>query len=257
MIKTLIIDDESPARQRIRQLLTPHRNVDVLQECHNGRDAVRAITNLEPDLIFLDINMKDMSGFEVLEHVESKKMPLIIFVTAYDQYALKAFDYFAFDYLLKPFRDDRFEKSLHKALTTLKKEPLNDDNIRLNSLIRLLKQGEKQAAPRHKSLPIKLAGRIYFIAIPDIQYIVASGYYIEIFTSNKKHLLRETLTNIMNKLDGDNFLRIHRSTIINTLFLEEINSLGLGDVEVVMKNKRVFKVSKSYKEGLFDKLGIA
>lgn len=257
MIKTLIIDDESPARQRIKHLLQPYQNVEVIQECHSGREAISAITNLQPDLIFLDIKMKDMSGFEVLEHVPSQKMPLIIFVTAYDQYALKAFDYFAFDYLLKPFRDDRFEKSLDKVFNTLKKEETQDDKIRLNSLIRLLKQGEKEVIPRHKSLPIKLAGRIYFIDIPDIQYIVASGYYIEIFTSNKKHLLRETLTKIMDKLDGGNFLRIHRSTIINTLFLEEINSLGLGDVEVVMKNKQVFKVSKSYKEGLFDKLGIA
>lgn len=257
MIKTLIIDDESPARQRIRRLLTAYQEIEVMQECHTGREAIEAIMTIEPDLIFLDIQMKDMSGFEVLEHIQLNKMPLTIFVTAYDKYALKAFDYFAFDYLLKPFRDDRFEKSLQKALNTLQSASPKEDNIKLNSLIRLLQEEKKESLTRHKTLPIKLAGRIYFIDIQDIQYIAASGYYIEIFTSNKKHLLRESLTNMMKKLEGEHFLRIHRSTIINTLFLEEINSLGLGDVEVLMKNGQAFKVSKRYKEDLFERLGIA
>ena len=155
MIKTLIIDDESPARQRIRRLLTAYQEIEVIQECHSGKEAIRAIMMIQPDLIFLDIKMKDMSGFEVLEHIHLKKMPLIIFVTAYDKYALKAFDYFAFDYLLKPFRDDRFNKSLQKALNTLQSKSPKEDKLKLHSLIRLLKEEKKEVPSRHKTLCIE------------------------------------------------------------------------------------------------------
>lgn len=258
MFKTLIIDDEALARQRIQSLLKVEKQVVVIGECNNGKQAIASIIEEQPDLIYLDIQMKDMSGFEVLENLPEDKLPLIIFVTAYDQYAIKAFDFFAFDYLLKPFKEERFKRSLKKALHALKNKQTPKTELQFQALLQYLKKNTNnyQFIDSSNTLPIKSGNKICFIDINDIQYIEASGYYIEIVTEPKKHLLRETLSNIMEKLDLNYFIRIHRSTIINMGFLSEINSIGFGDVEAIMKDGKIFRVSKSYKEDLFNRLGI-
>lgn len=251
MIRTLIIDDEALARQRIRALLAQRQDVALVGECKSGAEALRAIREQQPDLIFLDIRMKDMSGFEVLQNLSESEAPLIIFSTAYDQYALRAFDVFAFDYLLKPFKEERFHKSLDKAVRLLQEKQAPADGSQLGALLEYLRPDN-----RRRTLPIRQSGKICFVDMADIRYVEASGYYIEIFTGEKKFLLRESLANMERQLEGQHFIRIHRSTIINTAFLGHIEQIGFGDVEAHMKDGRVFRVSKTYKEALFGRLGI-
>ena len=251
MIRTLIIDDEALARQRIRALLAHRQDVALIGECKSGAEALRAIREQQPDLIFLDIRMKDMSGFEVLQNLPESETPLIIFSTAYDQYALRAFDVFAFDYLLKPFKEERFYKSLDKAIRLLGEKQASPDGSQLGALLEYLRQDN-----RRRTLPIRQAGKICFVDMADIRYVEASGYYIEIYSGEKKFLLRESLANMERQLEGRQFIRIHRSTIINTGFLHQIEQIGYGDVEAHMKDGRVFRVSKTYKEALFGRLGI-
>lgn len=260
MVRTLIIDDEALARRRIRHLLEQRQDVEVLGECKNGEEAIGAIEEKQPDLIFLDIQMKDMSGFEVLENIQSTSFPLIVFVTAYDQYAIKAFDIFAFDYLLKPFKEERFALSVDKAVASLEKQHTSElpQSDQIKSLLNYLSDQHSTATSPafSNTIPIKGAGKISFVEIQDIVHIEASGYYIEIHTADKKYLLRESLSNMAEKLDDQFFLRIHRSTIVNLQYLEELKNNGASEVEVVMKNSRAFRVSKSYKEVLFERLGI-
>lgn len=258
MIRTLIIDDEALARQRIKRLLIPNKEVELVGECSNGMDAIQQIMSKQPDLIFLDIQMKDINGFQVLENLTLEQLPLIIFVTAYDKYAIKAFDYFAFDYLLKPFKEARFILSLNKAIQAINEKVESPKKDQIEALLKFLKRTEAPPSTNsiNHSFPIKTNGKICFIEIDTIQYIEASGYYIEIFTTDKKYLHRESLSRILSKLDSNQFIRIHRSTIINSKFLLEINHIGSGDIEVQMKNGKHFRVSKSHKESLFNKLGL-
>ena len=251
MIRTLIIDDEALARQRIRSLLAQRQEIELVGECKSGAEAIRAIREQKPGLIFLDIRMKDMSGFEVLENLPEAETPLIIFSTAYDQYAVRAFDVFAFDYLLKPFREERFHQSLDKAIRLLRERTDPPGNLHLNALLELLRQSNGQGA-----LPIRQSGKICFVEMENIRYIEASGYYIEIYAGEKKFLLRESLANMEQRLQGRQFIRIHRSTIINTSFLRQIEQIGFGDVEAQMKDGKVFRVSKTYKEQLFGRMGV-
>lgn len=261
MVRTLIIDDEALARRRIRHLLEQRMDIQILGECKNGAEAIAAIGSERPDLIFLDIQMKDMTGFEVLEHIDPELFPLVIFVTAYDQYAIKAFDIFAFDYLLKPFKEERFALSVDKAVASLQKRSVSEfaHSDQIKSLLTYLSD---QGAPGSTSpafsntIPIKGSGKISFVEIQDIVHIEASGYYIEIHTADKKYLLRESLANMSERLDDQYFLRIHRSTIVNLQYLEEIKNNGTSEVEVVLKTGRQFRVSKSYKDVLFERLGI-
>lgn len=253
MIRILIVDDEALARQRIRTLLNNRTDVAIVGECRSGAEAISALRDGQADLVFLDIQMKDMTGFEVLESLPAEVWPMVVFVTAYDQYAIKAFDFLAFDYLLKPFREERFERALQRAITALgeRQEPQP-----LEALLDYLRQQTSGKAASEKSLPLKLGNRIAFVNPADIQYIEASGYYIELYAEGKKFLLRESLAGMLDKLDQERFVRIHRSVVIHTGFLEEINNIGLGDVEVCMKDGRAFRVSKSYKEELYRKLGL-
>jgi two-component system LytT family response regulator len=260
MVRTLIIDDEALARRRIRHLLEQRMDVHILGECKNGGEAITAIETDQPDLIFLDIQMKDMTGFEVLESIRVDLFPLVIFVTAYDQYAIKAFDIFAFDYLLKPFKEERFTLSLNKAIATLQKKSVSElaHSDQIKSLLNFLSDPKASSTSPafSNTIPIKGSGKISFVEIRDIVHIEASGYYIEIHTADKKYLLRESLANMSDRLDDQYFLRIHRSTIVNLQYLDEIRNNSTSEVEVVLKTGRSFRVSKSYKDILFERLGI-
>ena len=255
MFTTLIIDDEVLARQRIRKLLPAWPDLQVLGECKNGSEAIANIREKKPDFIFLDIQMKDMTGFEVIEHLSADEIPLTIFVTAYDQYAIKAFDVFAFDYLLKPFKDDRFALSVDKALAQLRERRQQGHIEQLRALVEHLRQGSNPPteAPQAK-LALKHGSKVTLVAMQDIRYVEASGYYIEVYTPEKRILLRESMQQILEQLDPTCFLRIHRSTIINVHCLAEIQHTGAGDIEVKMKDGKSFRVSKSYREDLYSRL---
>lgn len=254
MFKVLIIDDESLARRRIQKLLPQWEDLQLLGECRNGAEALAAIRENKPDLIFLDIHMKDMTGFEVLSQLAEEERPLTIFVTAYDQYAIRAFDVFAFDYLLKPFKDDRFALSVEKARAMLLDRAQQQQQIaQLKELIDYL-QANATTTTEAPKLALKHGSKVSLVAPADIRYIEASGYYIEVFTQEKRILLRESMQQILEQLDPKIFLRIHRSTIINMQYLAEIQHVGSGDVEVRMKDGKRFRVSKSYREELFNQL---
>jgi two-component system LytT family response regulator len=204
--------------------------------------------------------MKDMTGFEVLENIDTALQPVVIFVTAYDQYAIKAFDIFAFDYLLKPFKEERFNLSIDKAVSSLQKAKgaKLTHSKQIQSLLTYLSDDlpNPPAPAFSNTIPIKGSGKISFVEMSHITHIEASGYYIEIHTTEKKYLLRESLANMLEKLNTTFFVRIHRSTIVNLHYLEEIQNNGMSEVEVVLKTGRSFRVSKSYREELFARLGI-
>jgi len=256
-ITSLIIDDEILARKRLKNLLKEVSEITILGECSNGKEAIKMITKLTPQLIFLDIQMKDMSGFDVLNALKMSTKPLVIFVTAYDKYAIKGFDYFAFDYLLKPFRDERFFLSLKKACDYLKNEKSNELETKLEGLLNYIKNPETlTGSTAIQKLPIKLGNKVHFISTELIKYIEASGYYAEIYTDEKQYLLRESLSNLIEKLSKTEFIRIHRSTIINLEYMQELVHSNYNEIDVKMKDGKLFRVSKSYKKELFSKLGL-
>ena len=258
MIRTLIVDDEALARQRIHYLLQRHEDeVLVVGECKSGTEAIQTIQNVKPDLIFLDIQMKDMNGFDVLSKLSLQDRPFIIFVTAYNEYALQAFEYYALDYLLKPIDEERFSRSLMRVIQQIQNSAINPSMATLNKLVQVLKnEAPEQAIVQDDKLIIRQASKILFLEKDAIKYIEASGYYVEVFTEDKKYLLRESLGALLTRLEVNYFVRIHRSTIINSKYLNEINSRGYGDVEVIMRDGRVFRVSKSYKEAFFKRMGL-
>lgn len=250
-MKTLIIDDEGLARARVRRLLEDHwPEIELAGQCGNGTEAIAAIGEHEPDFIFLDIQMKDMTGFEVLEAIEPADRPLVIFVTAYDEYAIRAFDYLAFDYLLKPFQDDRFNESVRRICDRLRGGRAEEDSrSELDTLLQMMRSQNQR-----ELFPLREGTRISFVAPREIRYVVASGYYIEVHTTEKRHLIRCTLGQMEEELEPYGFVRIHRSTIINPDYLSEIHHVPSGDLEVRLRDGQLFRVSKSYREGLMTHL---
>lgn len=253
-MKALVIDDEILARQRILNLLNEVPQIEVQGEYSNGKTAINAINSLHPDLIFLDISMKDMNGFEVLQQVNISPKPIVIFVTAYDDYAIRAFDVDAFDFLLKPFRDDRFFKTIKKVLSTTQGEAEKNFENRIRELFTLFAGNlEKKGSPK---LAVKQGNKTILLKPSEINYIVASGYYAEIFVEKQKYLLRESLTNLTNLFKEENFFRIHRSILINLDAVKEIVHSEFGEMDVRMTDGKLLHISKAHKKELFSKLGI-
>lgn len=254
-MKALVIDDEALARKRILNLLDEIDQIDVLGECANGKSAISQINSLKPDLVFLDINMKDMNGFEVLQNIKISPKPIVIFVTAYDNYAIKAFDVEAFDFLLKPFRDERFFKTINKVLNTTKTEARDNFEKRLQELFNVYSSGKENNTLKVK-LPVRQGNKTVLLSPDEISYICASGYYAEIFAGDKKYVLRESLNNLSDFLDSHSFFRIHRSAIINLNHIKEIVHSEYAEVDVRMNDNKLLRISKAHKKDLFTKLGI-
>ena len=261
-IRTLIVDDEILARRRIRNLMRGRVDFSVVGECANGHEALSAIRRHAPDLVFLDVQMPDLDGFGVLEGLTADQLPVIIFVTAYDQYAVRAFEFHALDYLLKPFDDERFEKTLGWARAQIEQREI----LRLSErMIALLEDhqgrskseaGKSSAAPKPLSrLIVKSAGRIFFIRAEEIDWMEAEGYYARLHVGGKSHLLRETLTNLESQLDQNRFLRIHRSTIINLERVRELQTQSHGECAVVLNDGTQLKLSRGYRDRLTTLLG--
>ncbi|MCG2432046.1 LytR/AlgR family response regulator transcription factor [Aequorivita xiaoshiensis] len=255
MIKALVIDDEKLARRRVLHLLEEVPDVEVLGECSNGKSAILNINQQKPDLIFLDINMKDMNGFEVLKNISISPKPIVIFVTAYDNYALKAFDVDAFDFLLKPFKDHRFFRTIDKVRKISTNEADHNFEKRIIELFNLYENRSSRTTELDK-LPVKQGNKTILINPIDILYISASGSYAEIFVRDRKYVLRETLNNLCELLDDDKFIRVHRSTILNIHHIREIVHSGFSELDARMNNNCLLRISKSYKKEFLQKVGL-
>ena len=217
-IKTLIVDDEPLARRNLRVLLEKDPQIEILDECRNGREAVKAINTLSPDLIFLDIQMPEMDGFDVLERAGPEHIQAIIFVTAFDQYALKAFDVHALDYLLKPFDDERFANALQRAKSQIEARQVHRLTQRLFDLLedREIKRKDTLQQKNYLTrLMIKVSGRVTLLKVDELDFIEADGNYAKLHVGPKAHLLREKMHDLEERLDPAKFVRIHRSVIVN------------------------------------------
>ncbi|MGB7297597.1 MAG: LytTR family DNA-binding domain-containing protein [Candidatus Aminicenantales bacterium] len=248
--KILIIDDEALARRRLRSLLSKNPALEVIGECANGEEAVLAILDSSPDLIFLDVQMPEMNGFEVLEAVGRESMPAVVFVTAHDQYALKAFEVHAVDYLLKPFSRDRLEQALSRAVTALENRVAGDLNRSVLALLDKLKERE----PYAKRLLAKAHGRIHLLPVNDIEWIEAEDYYARVHLGQESFLIRESLSGLQKRLDPSQFLRIHRSSIINVRSIKELQSWFHGEYLVILKNGTKMHISRNYQKDVLGAL---
>ncbi|HMF57967.1 MAG TPA: LytTR family DNA-binding domain-containing protein [Pyrinomonadaceae bacterium] len=251
-IRTLIVDDEPLARVMMREMLARDSDVEVVGECVNGHEAVEAILACAPDLIFLDVQMPEVGGFEVLEALESVgPMPHVIFVTAYDQYAVRAFEVHALDYLLKPFDRERFEVSWRRA----KAQILRERNGQLNERILSFLEGLKAESNYLERLVIKSGGRIFFLETEEIDWVEAEGNYVSVHAGKKSHLIRETISNLESKLDPKKFLRIHRSSIVNISRIQELQPWFHGEYHILLLDGTQLTLSRNYRERLQEALG--
>ena len=252
-IRTLVVDDEPLARQSLRILLQHDPQVELVGEAGSGREALALIRRESPDLVFLDIQMPELDGFGVLERIEAAELPVIVFVTAFDQYALRAFEFHALDYLLKPFDDARFEKTLRRAKAQVEQREIKELSRRL---VRLLEGREglpeaRAAEPRYLSrLLVKAGGRVFFLKADEIDWIGAEDYYVKLHVGRKGHLLRETMNDMEAQLDPARFVRIHRSAIVNVERIRELQQLFNGEYVVVLHDGTELKLSRARREQL-------
>jgi len=247
--RVLIIDDEPLARRGIAALLAEHEDMHIVGECSNGYEALARILECAPDLIFLDIQMPGMTGFDVLNLVPKEKMPLTIFLTAYDQFALRAFDIHALDYLLKPIDEDRFVDALRHARNALafRSEDFFEQRLRA-----LLAQSDNSNEPIRYAdrFSIRTGSRLVFVAAQEIDWIEAMGDYAGLHTPQKTHLLRESLNELALRLDPKFFVRVHRSAIVRIDRIDEMEALANRDATLRLKNGARLRVSRTYSEKL-------
>ena len=250
-IRTLIVDDEPLGRERIRTLLDDDAEIEVVGECSDGKKAVAAIERTGPDLVYLDVQMPEMDGFAVLDAIAGERMPAIIFVTAYDRYAVKAFEVHALDYLLKSFDRERFQAALRRAKEQIRASREGLWNERLTGLLEDLQARQK----RLTRLVIRSAGRIFFLRVEEIDWLEAADNYVRIHAGRESHLVRETLQSLEGRLDPSKFLRIHRSTLVNLDRIQELQPLFHGDYVVKLLDGTELSLSRSYRERLAGPLG--
>jgi len=251
LIRVLMVDDEPLARDMLCEMLQSDRDVEIVGECSNGREALEAIRIHSPDLLFLDVQMPEVGGFELLEALGTGAIPHVIFVTAYDNYAVRAFEVHALDYLLKPFDRERFEISWQRAKTQIKREKNGGMDQRILALLEDLKAGSKYL----ERIVIKSGGRIYFLETNEIDWIEAEGNYVSVHSGKKAHLLRETISSLETQLDPKKFLRIHRSSIVRIDRIQELQPWFHGEFRVILQNGTQLTLSRNYRERLQEALG--
>ena len=239
----LIVDDEPLAREGLRMLLTGDPQVVAIFEAKNGREAVAAIRESRPDLVFLDVQMPEMDGFDVLKEVGPERMPAVVFVTAHDQYAIRAFEINALDYLLKPVTAERFRQSLERATARLGG---GEEMGRLVSMLEAMANPSAYA----KRLAVRSGARTKFVPVDEIEWIQAAENYVELHLSAGQHLLQATMNTIEASLDPEMFLRIHRSLIVNVSRIKELQPAGHGEYMVVLRSGVRLQSGRSYHEKL-------
>jgi two-component system LytT family response regulator len=243
-IRTVIVDDEPLARERIRSLLREEPDIEVLAECANGEEAIALVREQAPDLLFLDVQMPGQGGFEVLQALGRDHLPLVIFVTAYDQHALKAFEAHALDYLLKPFKQARFKAAVQHARETLANRQAGTVSKNLLALLERT-QPDRERLTR---IPVRNGERVIFVKTSQIEYIESAGNYVVLHTGKENHVVRETLTALEEKLDPKQFLRISRSTLINVEQIKEIQPLFKGEHAILLHNGKQLTMTRGVRE---------
>lgn len=244
-IRAVIVDDEAYARKKIREFLGSEEDIEIVGEAGNGSDALRLVREAKPDLVFLDVQMPKPDGFGVVEALGDGQLPHIVFATAYDQYALRAFEIHALDYLLKPFDRDRFRESLSHARRVIGLEKDREDfRTRLRGLLEDL----RSESPRLRRFLIQSKRGVRFVNAEDVLYLEAAGSYVTLHTETEEHLLRETLSDLEKELDSRTFIRTHRSFIVNVNAIQEIQRHFHGESVIILKNGGRVRVSRNYVE---------
>ena len=250
-LSACIVDDEELARRGIRSRLSSHDDIAVVAECESGREAVDAIQSRDLDLVFLDVQMPGLDGFDVIDAVGADAMPVVIFVTAYDEHALRAFDVHALDYLLKPLDEERFSEALAHARARLAEQEAGEFEDRLSDLLSGLDENgtpEPEDASSDRFV-VKSGGRVQFVKTEDIEWVEAAGDYVQLHTADKKHLLRKTMKEMADALPSEQFLRIHRSTIVNVDCLQEMRPYGSnGEYIAILDDGTKRKLSRTYRD---------
>jgi two-component system LytT family response regulator len=250
-ICTLVADDETPARQRLIDLLKKDSQVRLVLEAADGQTAVEMIEHEAPDLVFLDVQMPELNGLEVIETVGAAAMPLTIFVTAYDQHAIRAFEANALDYLLKPFSDERFEAALARAKARLKERSVHEFG---RNVLRMI-SARPPVDRRLDRLVVRSAGTTRFIRVADIDWIEGAGVYVNLHVGGKEMLYRAALNDLADRLDPLRFIRVHRSAIVNIESILELQAISHGEFDVVLKDGHRSRVSRTYRGQLEKRLG--
>jgi two-component system LytT family response regulator len=261
-IRVLVVDDELLARERIMDLLAHEPGVEMVGTADNGIAAVDAIRGKSPDLVFLDVQMPGKTGLDVVREIGADRMPATIFVTAFDQYALRAFDLAALDYLVKPFDDERFEQAFRRARQLIE---LREMGKLREQLLAVLQHGSQEPAssrPATESsdylerIAVEMRGKVRVVPVEQIDYITADGPYAELHTGDKTHLIRETMQTLEERLDPRHFVRIHRSAIVRLQLVDTLLRGAGGDYEVQLKSGLRLPVSRSRREELEKRLGV-
>lgn len=245
-IRTLIADDEPLARERLRALLARHADIEIIGECSNGADAIEAIADLRPDLVLLDVEMPQVDGFGVLEALDPDSLPAVVFISAHDQYAVKAFEAHALDYVLKPFDEARIDRALRRVRGQIGNAPgVRQIDPRLLSLLEELRDRR-----RSDRLVVKTGGRVVFLRTEDIDWVEASGNYVRLHVGSDAHLLRESMKNMERRLDSSTFVRIHRSAIVNVDRIRELEPWFHGEYIVILRDGTRLTSSRVFSDRL-------
>ena len=250
-LKLLIVDDEPLARERIREMLRADPQIEIIGDCSNGDDAIEVVKTSRPDLLLLDIQMPGTDGFGVLEALDPSEIPCIIFITAYDQYAVKAFEVYALDYLLKPFDRERFSKAIERA----KQHVFKERNKSLTDRV-LAALNEIKNKPEYlERLVIRTKGHIFFIKTEEIDWLEAEGNYVRLHSGKESYLLRDAISSLETQLDPKKFLRIHRSAIVNINRIQELQPWFHGEYRVILQDGVQLTLSRSYRDKLNELVG--
>ncbi len=252
MDRVVIVDDEPLARKRIRRMLIGESDMTVVGECADGSEAVSVINDLHPDLVFLDVQMPEMNGLEMIRTLGPRRLPALVFVTAYDTYALQAFESEALDYLLKPFDPMRF----HETLQRVRRRLGGQGGADLSEQIRHLADRFGPAPQYLQRLVAKTEDRVQLVNVGDVDWLEAAGNYVCVHVGRQSHILRDSLSRVESCLDPGHFARIHRSIVVNLDRIRELKPTWHGDYEVILQGGQVLSLSRRYRESLTQRLGI-
>lgn len=250
-LRAIVVDDEPLARERLRTFLSSEPGVSVIGECQNGDEALVAVRRDAPNLLFLDVQMPGMNGFEVLQKLNGSAPPAVVFTTAHDQYAVQAFEIHAVDYLLKPFDRERLRLALERARTRVTSQKPGDIQAKLAAMLEDIRSGARQP----ERIPIKSNGKVTFVRIPEIDWIGSADNYVELHVGTHSHLIRETMNSIASRLPPEQFIRVSRTAIVNLSRVKELHPLFHGEYAITLTTGAKVTLSRSYRDQL-PRLGV-